>query len=231
MSLPKPLQLRDNSRDTSFKSALVTAGLAFGWLVFDLNFGRTFLVTPINAGLWWTMSLVGIVVGGWVGLTVANRELRKPAMMTGRTRRIFVVTTYLTVGVVFGTLIANRARWRIANTYQFWNSSAPIASTAFPIRSVRMGRGGPMVSIGSQGQEDWVPVSKEDLELLGGMRTMHRPWEFCLNLRRQEKGGAVRVWRPETPRLTSKDTTVIRCPKPVREPAANVSYQGRRRSV
>lgn len=202
--------------EISDKIAIVTAGLAFGWWVLDGIFARTVLITPVGRFVGWTACVSGVIVGAWIGRTVAQRQLRKPVMNKGKRHRTSVLLVFCSIGVVFGAMIATQAMWRIASVALFWHSSAEIVATAFPIRSVSWPKGGPIASIGSWGEDRPLSISKQDFDLIGGVRPMRPPWEFCLDLRRQEEGQAVRVWRPSRPRLSQKGLTIIRCPASVR---------------
>ncbi len=194
------------------KRALWIAAIAFVWWVLDLNLAATILVTPLPGQAWWLGTLVGMIAGLATGHAVAAGEILKPPVNGPAPRRRPMMIMCCVIGLCCGAVVANRATWRFATTLFFWGSSAPISVTPFPIRSVNTGRGGPTVSIGSNGEPDTLPISKYDLKLLGDRLHLQRPWLYCLNLRRQEQGDAVRIWRPWRPRLTSKKLTVTPCP-------------------
>lgn len=203
------------SPDTRFRIALGTIVLAFAWWIVDLNAASTLLVTPVNSTLHWSVWLTGAAIGAWACLTVFNHLIsRKLTAPDKRVRNTIWVGS--AVGLLFGGLIAEQAMWRAANIFQFWNSKTPIVTTAFPIRSVRHRGSGSQVSIGSNGQRDILPISRRDSEMMKGWDVTHPPWQFCLRLRRQAEGQAVRIWRPSRPRLGFSGTTIIPCPAQLR---------------
>lgn len=198
------------------RSALLISGLAFVWWVIDLNVASTILVTPVSSEVWWLETILGAVVGLRIGYLIADGEPLTPLANGRMPNRKTLMVLLCVVGLGFGAMAGNRAMWCITNAVCFWGSSAPISVDAFPIRDVSIPRGGPVVSIGSEGEADSLPISKNDLQLLGGPRRLHRPWIYCLNLQRQVQGNAVRVWRPRRLLSSSKKLTVTRCPTDVR---------------
>jgi len=193
------------------RSASWIAALAFVWFVLDLNLANTILVTPVSNVVWWSVTIIGSVAGLQIGYMIADGEVMKP-LTHGRTRKRASLIALCAIGLLFGAAVGIRIMWRITNVVCFWGSTAPVTVEAFPIRSVSVPRGAPVVSIGSEGEQDSLPISKRDLKLLRGVRRLQRPWTYCLNLSRQEQGDAVRVWLPRRPRMSSEKITVIHCP-------------------
>ena len=190
--------------------ALWIAGLSFLWCVIDINIAKTMLVTPLVIS--WAGFIVGMIVGIWVGYAVGDAEEFKINRYNRVPSRRATIILFCLLGLIWGGIVGNQALWRVANTVLFWGSDAPVTIASFPIREVSVPRGGPVVSIGSAGEHDALPISKGDLQLLRGADRLRRPWRYCLSLRRQEQGSAVRVWLPRRPRLTSNTLTVMRCP-------------------
>jgi hypothetical protein len=188
------------------------AALSFAWWLLDINLAATILVTPIPESLTWLGAGIGGVAGLWIGHGLAMVELRMSATYDRAASRRVMVSAFCAIGLIFGAVIANQAVWRIVNMTSFWNSPSPITVADFPIRSVSIARGGQAVSIGSAGEQDSLPISRRDLQLIGGAGRLRRPWTHCMTLRRQVQGNAVRVWRPSRPRRSSKAVTVKLCP-------------------
>ena len=203
-------------RGFAYSFATLTFAFSFCWWALDLNLAATFLVTPVNPATLRIAWILGAVVGAWVAILGLLSEIRQREVPMHKARSTFLIIVVGAACAIFGIMIANDAVWRVANVYLFWSSRAPVVREFFPIREVLPRNGTLAVSVGLQGEGRRLGISRKDYDLLRGAGTLERPWVYCLSLRQQREGEAVRVWRPPHLRVRSDAVTIVHCPEAVR---------------
>lgn len=200
------------------KRALAFTGYLalFGWWIGDGLIADTMLVTPIDGWFRGATVTLGIMLGlKLTSLLLAHHRSGHALFPAGREKLGTVLAG--SVAVVWCALILDQAAWRIAEVVAFRNGGQPVTHVLFPITDHGARGGNAWVEIGgaSGGR---LPVSRRDLVALEAEGQLRPPWRWCLPLRRQVEGSAVRVFIPARPRpsVTRKVTAIERCPERVR---------------
>lgn len=144
----------------------------------------------------------GIVIGAVEAAIDRHRKNSRPR----RIRGIFAIVGF-TCGIIAGASFA----YPVIETALFWRSAEPVILVPFPVHSVRLARSTPVLSIGSEGANDSITISKRDYDVLIAAVPLRRPWRYCIALRRQATYDAVRIWRPTARRFGPQ--TVFPCPR------------------
>ena len=179
------------------------------WVV-AINAMSTIVVSAVNP--WFIGAIIGLggIAGFRIGVTIGAVEVAKSRhkkTLGPRAARIL----FAAAGCAFGVVVGNTAAYRLADVILFWRSGEPIVTVAFPIRSVRMTKSSPRLSIGSEGEYDGIGISMRDYDILSAVTPFRRPWQYCVSLKRQASHEAVRIWKPTQVRRSGPQT-VFPCP-------------------
>jgi MFS family permease len=191
----------------AYRGAIGTVIALFVAWVIIINVHATIVVSPVRPWFVGAMVLLGGIAGARISSTIGAVQAAIKRR-TNRARSIRVM--FAACGFAWGMIVGATAGHRIAEVALFWRSPAPITAAVFPIRSVGSTRGTPHLSIGSQGENDPIRISKRDYDVLSAAAPLRRPWRYCIRLKRQANTKAVRIWLPSARRSGSQ--TVFSCP-------------------
>ena len=168
----------------------------------DIVGQSTKLVTRAGEPFDTVLPMLGGIIGALFGALLVEG-----ASAENQTKAAYLLNILL-FGLNF-FLAAGHLGNRIAEYAAFGHSMKPIRHTPARIWSYYAGKGGANVDIGY----DWIQfdIDAGDYDLLNANRRLFRSGAYCLDLRWQQAGRAVRVFLPTRSTLYPNRLTIIRC--------------------
>ncbi len=205
-----PYRARRLPSRRAYRGAIgVTATVFVAWVV-TINVTSTIIVSTINPLFVVAVVTLGGMVGLRIGVTIGAVEAAIGRHKI-KTRPCTTRMIYGAFGFFCGAIVGNTVAYLLLDTVLFWRSREPVVAVAFPVRSVGLAKGSPLLGIGSEGQYDQIWISTRDYDVLTAAGRLRRPWPYCVSLKRQASYEAVRVWIPARARRSGPQT-VFACP-------------------
>lgn len=165
----------------------------------------TQLITPVPPVLRWLSIAGGLVLGTALGIEVSRAG--RGADARRRFHPAVLAAALATVLALFAASLAER----VANAWLFRDAAITVTTARMPIMAISNGGGGSSIVSVHESSESF-EVSRADEALLAGAARGGGE-RYCLPLRFEQAGDAIRLRLPRRPRptRTRRVVTIVRC--------------------
>lgn len=193
------------ARDRRIVLIVAAATIILAWQVSAWT-RDTQLITPVPSPLRWLSIAGGLVLGTALGIEVSRAG--RGADGRPRFHPAVLAAAFATVLALFAASLAER----VANAWLFRDAAIAVTTARMPIVAISNGRGGSSI-VSVHGSSESFEVSRADQVLLAGAAARGGGERYCLPLRFEQAGDAVRVRLPRRPRptRTRRVVTIVRC--------------------